>query len=742
MPEFELEFATRQIRRTFERAVGKSIAKIITELVANSDDSYRRLAEAAARDETLLQPEDPASIFIIFDRAKKRFSVIDHAEGISDREMQERFVSYGKESIDRSKGYKTRSLFGKGLRDVLFTQKNGQVKSIKAGHFYNCRFRWKGAEGQERPVIDIKSPSRVTPQLREALRIPENGTLVEFVLKDDVRNPQFDKLADTLNRFYMLRMVNSNPHREVMLIAAGRQGPIERSLSYRFPETEIKDRFEIFLTTDLDTQVKIAGEIGVAAEDLSQGEAAYTDREGGLLVLDEDDAVLDLQLFGFDDDPAARPIAGILRIIGAGDYIRTKLNQSDPEEVLTETRDGFNRQHPFYRELRQAIQPRLEPIVAKLRELGPKPKVTLSERTRERHQQALDILNRLASEMLGAAARVPAIPAHKRLPPRDGIAFANNHISARTGLMTPAVLLINAGMVKTGESIELRSDHSEIAVYPSAIERGEDSDESGVIIKIIRIKSDVPDITGQITAHWRNVQTTLEVTTVARDVLTPINGLEFERDEYNVRANAHRNLRLFVDLEKIPVGSTISATADSPSLFVREAAIVINDSNHITLKVGQIDIPVRGIQVRKDIIVTASHGEFVAGTRVSVVRRERPDRGKHGLFKGYRFQPLERKVQTQWLPDGYVLINTKDPVNARYFGEDPGTAVEEKAYCQVRLADLILNECLQIMVSQALENGRLDRRFPNNPEIDLRNYVDEKKFEIGTAIHEKFVTKI
>lgn len=125
-----------------------------------------------------------------------------------------------------------------------------------------------------------------------------------------------------------------------------------------------------------------------------------------------------------------------------------------------------------------------------------------------------------------------------------------------------------------------------------------------------------------------------------------------------------------------------------------------------------------------------------------VVMRDKPERGKQGLFKGYRFEPLARKVQTQWLPEGYVLINTKDPVNARYFGDDPGTAVEERAYCQVRLADLILNECLQIMVSQALDEGRLDRRFPDNPEIDVRNYVDEKKFDIGAAVHEKFVTKV
>jgi len=476
MPEIILEFAARQIRRTFERAIGKSIAKIITELVTNSDDSYRRATEATEQKGERGTLEDPAPIIILFDRAKRRFSVIDHAEGITDKEMEGRFGTYGEESIDRIKGYRTRSLFGKGLRDVLFTQKNGQVKSIKNGHFYNCRFKWKDAQGQERPVLDIKAPSRVTPELRRALRIPENGTLVEFVLADGVPNPRPEKLADALSRFYMLRMINSSPYREVMLVVTGRRGDSKRQLSYQFPEVKIKDRFQQTMVSDLGTEIRIDAEIGITAEEMSQGEAAYTEREGGLLVLDEDGAVLDLHLFGFDDEPCARTISGTVKLLGAGGYIRTKLNQPEPEEVLTETRDGLNKQHPFYGQVREIVHGKLSPIVSKLRELGPKPKVTLSDKTRARHQQAMDILNRLASEMLGTGARVPIIPVNKRVPPREGIAFANSHVSLKAGLVTPVVLLINTNLVSPTDVIEITSDNVAITVEPSTVTRGEESD--------------------------------------------------------------------------------------------------------------------------------------------------------------------------------------------------------------------------------------------------------------------------
>jgi len=744
MPEFVLEIATRQIKRAFARAIGKNISKILTELITNSDDSYRRLEESVKRDGGHTGLEYTAPIIVVFERSKKRFSVIDQAEGLSDKEMQERFVTYGQESADRSKGYKTRSLFGKGLRDVLFTQKNGQVRSIKDGRFYNCRFRWKDAGGREHPVVDIKAPSRVTPELRNALRIPKNGTCVDFVLQDDVRSPQTEKLVEALSLFYMLRMINSSPHRDVTLIVQGRGGKtqLERQISYRFPECETKDRFEERMTTDLGTEITIEAEICIAPHELSQGEVGYSERQGGLLVLDEDDAVLDLHLFGFDDDPAARRLWGVVKLVGAGAYIRTKLNQANPEEILTETRDGFDKQHPFYRQLRGVLFARLEPIVARLRRLGPTPKVNLSERTRARHQEAIDILNRLANEMLGKTARVPAVPVHKRIPPPQGIAFVNTHISVQTGITTPVAILINTNLVGLQDAIDIASDNPGITVQPQSITLGDDRNESGLTVKMVMVRSDTPDISGKIVASWKAIRAELEVTTTNREVITPVNGLEFERDGYNVRLKARRTLRLFVDTESVPVGSLIAVSSEDSAVRIVDAPKTVEAVHQITAKVAELAVQVTGAEIRKDVVVTASHKEYVAGTAVTVVKRERPEHGKSGLFKGYQFRPLERKTQTQWVPDGYIYINTKDPVNARYFGsDDPYKAVEEKAHCQVRLADLVLNECLQIMVSQALDTGRLTRRFPDKPEIDVRNYVDEKKFEIGPEVHERFVSK-
>lgn len=738
MAEYPLQFATRQIRRAFERAIGRSIPKILTELLTNADDSYRRLSQQG------VAIEDPAKITILFEKRRKRFIVLDRAEGLSDVEMKDRFVVYGQESADRSRGLRTRSLFGKGLRDVLFTQRFGQVKSIKDGRFFNCRFRWKGVDGQEGPVVEIKPPSRVTPELREALGIPHNGTVVEFQLAEGVRNPHIAKLVEKLCRFYMLRMINSSPHREVLFAVLGQRGQAshETQLSYVFPEIDELDRIDEELRTNDGAIIRITGTIGLAQSELTQGEVGYEDREGGILVLDEDDAALDLTLFGFDDDPSARRILGTLRLVGAGDYIRRKLNEIQPEELLTETRDGFDKNHSFYRLLKSRVQPRLTAIVESLRDERVPPKSALSEGTQEKHKKAFELLNELYKQMMGKTGRVPVLPSSLRVPPALGIAFVTSHISIQTGVVTPLPLLLNRALVHPEDEIECQTDNPEILVNPSIIFAGEfDGDINKAQVKILRVKSDISDITGKLTASWKGVKADISIATTEREVTTPINGIEFDRDEYVVRLGSIRHLRLFVDLEKVPIGTPINVAAEGTALRLEADSYSAHEACRLTASVASLEIPVRGASLATDVMVTACGSTYTAGTRVSIRRREQQERSGGGIFQGYNFVSLERKVQTLFDPQGWILINTKDPVNMRYFGGDPFRAVEENAHCQVRLADLILNECLQMLVAEALQEGKLDRRFPNNPEIDVQNYVAEKRFEIGPQIHALIVTK-
>jgi len=362
MTRHVLKMDPRYLRLQFEKAVGKSIPKILTELITNSDDSYKRMAKES---DPQMFNEGFGKIDIVANRRKRTIRVVDQAQGISKKEMEDKFVWYGKESEDRVRGMQTRSLFGKGLRDVLFTQKVGIVKSIKDGVSYIAKFHWSKPKGSEivQPIIDIKRGPKVNKDLRTNWGISEDGTLVEFKFREDVQFPRHETLLAKISNFYMLRMINSNSERKVTLTSFDRSKKEKTDLiQYVFPTGETITKKPLVMDYE-DVKFPVELEILRSTVSLTQGALGYEEREGGLLVLDEENNVPDLTLFSFDTDPSASRLYGVLRIIGAGSFIRDKLNASPPEAILSEEREGLVRSHQFYRTLAKLINPILKPIV-------------------------------------------------------------------------------------------------------------------------------------------------------------------------------------------------------------------------------------------------------------------------------------------------------------------------------------------------------------------------------------------
>lgn len=52
----------------------------------------------------------------------------------------------------------------------------------------------------------------------------------------------------------------------------------------------------------------------------------------------------------------------------------------------------------------------------------------------------------------------------------------------------------------------------------------------------------------------------------------------------------------------------------------------------------------------------------------------------------------------------------------------------------------MLDECLNQIVTDAWSKGTIERRHQNNPELDIRQYVSEWKYNYGIEIHKHFVT--
>src|SRR5207245_7659359 len=130
----------------------------------------------------------------------------------------------------------------------------------------------------------------------------------------------------------------------------------------------------------------------------------------------------------------------------AGEYIRDKLNQAPPEEILTETREGFDRKQVFYKQLASLVEPFLDSIVAEEEKLRRRPAGSFSAKTQERLDDAMSVLNKLYEELVGKADAGDEFRGKKPFVP-EVIAFIRDELSITEGVMTPFALLIKTAVV-------------------------------------------------------------------------------------------------------------------------------------------------------------------------------------------------------------------------------------------------------------------------------------------------------
>jgi len=747
--KYEVQVAVRYLKLQFEKGVGRSIAKIITEPVTNADDSYKRMSpeEASAN-------KNYGDIRIVANRRKKKFLVIDEAQGISKEEMRQKFVPYGEESGDRKAGWRTRSLFGKGLRDVLFTQKYGVVKSIKNNESSIAEFYYGStrASKEKRPIIDIEDhPPRVSRDVRLNWAIQENGTCVEFRLREDLSFPRRETIYEKLRKFYMLRMINSNPNRKVFVLYIDSNGEETMDqIKYSFPPGELVEKRSMemgFVNRNFPIEI----EIWRAENDLSQGMAGYEDREGGLLLIDEDDNVMDLTLFRYDNDPSASRLFGTVKINGAGEYIRSKLNSDPPEEILTEDREGLVRKHGFYKKLAEIIEAILKPIIEDEEKRRRLQSGGFSSETLARYSQAIDSLNALYQKLVGKADFTDGFAGkNPKLP--EYLSFIRSELAVTENVLTPVALMINCDKFPADAHAIVASDHEGILVLPESFSIVRQSPESALLVKVLRINGNKAGIDGNVIVKATDIngaerRANVKISVIDKEVFYPSNGMGFKPSHVRLHEGAKRKLYLYIDAEKIPTGSTIELACNSQAFELEPTSIDFREEMKINEEVGcmEITISARG-NVGQHAQVIASSGSYSDKAFAVIVKKteehETPKEG--GRFKPPTFEPIPNlKVQTWLRSDGTILVNTLDPLNKEYFGDNPVESVQgltAKRHCQIRLADLVLDECLNQIVTDAWSKNTIEKRHPNNPELDIRMHIAEWKYEYGQEIHKHFVT--
>ena len=690
MTEISVKYAARFKKRKAMKSIRNDYRKALAELITNSDDSYKRLEEQAKKVDNTEYLNQIKEINIYFNTKKRLFEVVDFGEGLTKKEMEEIFEEYGSE---RETHYAPgRALFGQGLFDVMYcSESGGEIHSLKLGELHRGKARWRG---DDQKFITVDKKIREKAELRKKYRIPErNGTNVSFFFK--AGKLKFDKVYRELCNFYMLRFINSNPNRKVTLtFVDGNRVINSEILKYSFPSGKKID--EINKTLDLEgyPTIEIYGELYESDIELSQ---RGINRAGGLLFYDEDFNVYDITLFSYDPHPNAQTFWGKVQMIGLKQFVIKKLSEN--EEILTDTRDGFDKHHLFYNTISEVFEGWLESLVE---EKKSRPTVVVSKSLRRKDKKALTLLNEIYDEINKALTKGGPIK-KKKLPKimHTEIEFDRNSTVINVNEEENVTLFVNTEMVEEGECVILKSDNPNIELRPEQIVVKKDK-KNKIQRHPINLIGKVPRDCGMVTATYKDATVHLSVAVIENVPFIPENGIEFNPKQYSSTDTRANRIYLYVDLSKVELGDTVSFDSpDNENIVLTETSIKIsNESFAVQDGIMKISTLYRGYGVDQVGHIVATVGEYSDEAEIRIVERDTPS----GMFEKYTFMNMGEDWDQSFFhkKKKEILINLDHKINREYFGqtEESGIkAVEEDPRAQMLLSEILLWECLQGAVS-------------------------------------------
>lgn len=786
----KMRLARREWARQFYTAVVRSFPKTITEPVTNSDSSYKRkhglpdangLIDAAlafhkgqrfdlsgARKQLMGKtPERIIEIHIVTARGHAKLprtcEVVDFAEGLSKEDLGSAFEELAADKTGVSKGRPGRSLFGRGISDVLLGHKSGEFYSFKDNQLSKAKLIFD-FEKDEEPTIAISSldPNAVAlNNLR--LKKSANGSCVRFTLHDDCTIPEEGTICQKLAHFYMLRLINSDPGLSVKLFQY-RSGKrvIEDKLEYEFPIGDVIEKFSFEIEAPLQgiklEPVKIESLVCRADPKVKlPGRDAGELRANGLLIVDDKDAVLDLTLLPqYEAAPHLSEIFGVIRLTNAREVFSAYLNKGK-DSPLTTTRDGFDTKHEFTQLLFRELAKRLEPIYKKEEErFGKDERGEYSDEMKHQMNAAIKELNKFLKQV-GESDGTEGEP-HPLPNPDLVIQFVPSTTKIIAGRPRDLMLYIKAEEVVHSGEIIFDSNNSAFRISSLSIKIKDGKRVGDFLVYGLSISCDSLHENGKITALAEGRTATLEACVQVEDViaapiLDPPEKMEFRPLISQGQPGQQNSTYLYVNESVITIGRRIKVNVVSSQGTIGlleqkkrvESTVVVFDKAHV-LKgtcIGRIPILWGGTgwgQSAKLAAETKLHDGSVVHAEGQVIIEQHEEQA--GLIREVKYRPLD-ELKCSDFAMGIIYINSNHSMNYIVFG-----ANREEYLKQIEIDKAARYRLANIMVEQAvfrwLEDARIRNKVtlnPNSPVSSLRQQIDEKSHELGKKVLKILMSK-
>lgn len=679
MERFDIQADQRLIARLVRAGTQGNAIRALLELVSNSDDSYRRL-------ETAGNCQD-ASIELLYEKQGTCgvFTVRDHAEGMSHDDMIAAFCKYGAATSGLKDGKSVAGFFGTGAKNSLAGMTDGRLYTFKDHQFCGLRIYLDGDSLKG----ELEGPMRATEALRNQHGIAANGTAAYFRADPEKgqKVPRFDTVHTDLANHWRLRKIMTNPSRTVFLTDLAEKNR-KRRLRYSMPkgQEQISEQFGVCCENYGEFPIRV-----VVLRSESELQQQGDDRQGGILIADDEDVALDMSLFKFDREPLAA------HLFGQATFGRFRELLAKEEPVLDEKREGLNRNHPVCAAVIAAIEERLERLVQEESRRQKEARSRIDEDERTRYRGAFKVLNEIAEAEAQEVHNLGQEPSPNVEPPPNGLCLYPDTVHVSVGKRYAIELRVDTNKFTAGTVVSVSSNTPRLSIVGSTEFKVPKAKSGQVVQRYVTIQGFEVGRAILKAAIGKNVAEAtiyVEPEKEENEYLFK-HGMVFRPETLTVRMNKTRRALLRVYTKIVDVGSTIKISSDHESVHVWPGEIVVNEAD-VRRHVAEYQVEVTGDEPEVDAMVTAEceTTDALLEVRTRVAEEEERPKGQ-GMFSGEPFfdeddpEPLQRASYSR--ESGRVTIYANFPAVRHYLGE--GLRYKKTLAAQVLIADLIAERC-------------------------------------------------
>lgn len=800
--DFRPRTAVREERRQANEALGRSFCKTLTELITNSDSSAKRrhqlshssglldlmfrvpvgnqLDTAALKPLVGKHPSRRIAVEVVTakhpGRVPREIAVIDQAEGMSKQALRTALADIGGDRIALAGGVVSRSLFGRGLSDVLRAHTESEVQTYDGRQLSVAKGRWGkgGADDGWKISLDWEDNPTQSRLANTRLSVGSTGTAVRFVAHNrSFHFPDPAYIISRLANFYMLRLVAADPNVEVILKQYRAAGEHVDRVTYDFPVGQVIESFTRTFESGAGGPLKVDFLLARSERKLEGPGADRDARENGLLVVDELDAVYDLTFVDPDYERAEflRHIFGIVRVHGLRAVLESHLNDPDsPTSPLRVDRDGFNRDHEFSRKLLDFLASELRPCYERERKRQEEREHgKLSEETRKRIDEALKHLNKYFQQITEMVGPGQGGEGDRPEAPKEAISFFPQSVRLTLGRPRKVLLLIRDTIVTDGCELVATADEGFVVqpaaetIYKKTSPRW--SPHPNYFAIPFLVTASALGQRGAVRAlvecaDGQTVEAVLRIEDVLDEpVIIPPATMEFRPNPAMGRPNRRNTLTLYINSAVISEGHYVRLRItrrtgavefiDETGAGTEQLDVKLNSAHHGVRgqNVFRVRVPWRGTAWNQNASVQA---RAKVGAEPIVVqgqiRLDEPDPNEGGFFQRVEYDELDDSAPSKFAA-GVITVNMLDPLNAIVFGTG-GTKEESRkefdrrlsrdSKAQQRLASLLLEEMSFRMVQQLFDDNKLS--FPSRREITaIHDEIDKHKFKLAAELYRALV---